>query len=149
MFDSIAEQAKEKDGVNMRLHFNDLIKYIFNLALMGLGVLLLNTCGTASTPSGEASPVPVAQSTPSPAVATTPAVGATRNTLTREQYVRAMACAAEQAAPGARFRFQSQWTAYQDSSAQASWDQAMAMGGDGQYIIYTQAVSLGCLGTEA
>ena len=119
----------------------------------GLCALSLSACGTpanvntATNPAtGPSASVETIAQAEANVTADTPTVGATRNTLTREQYVSAMACAAERAAPGSKFRFKSQWTAYQDASAQTSWDQAMALGGDGQYILYTQAVSLGCLG---
>lgn len=118
-----------------------------------LCALLLSACGAPANVNTSASPNPgpnasaqtLAQAEAN-VTADTPPVGATVNTLSRTQYVNAMACAAERAAPGTKFRFKSQWTAYQDASAQASWDQAMALGGEGQYIVYSQAVSLGCLG---
>ncbi len=131
--------------------------HVIKTLFCGLCAFSLSACGssasvnTAATPTANSAAGPNASAetlaeAEANVAAQTPPVGATRNTLTREQYVSAMACAAERAAPGSKFRFKSQWTAYQDASAQASWNQAMASGGDGQYIVYTQAVSLGCLG---
>lgn len=119
-----------------------------SLTLLTLGLLsCLSACGT---PNGEptAEPQPTPQETASSNVTVSEGlkVGATIDNLSREQYVNAMACAAEKAAPGSKFRFKSQWDAYQSPLSEASFNNAMAMGGDGKFILYTQAVSLGCLG---
>jgi hypothetical protein len=121
--------------------------------LMLITLSLFAACGT---PNGESTSTPQPSPQQSPQQTSTASsnitvseglqVGATVDTLSREQYVNAMACAAEKAAPGSKFRFKSQWTAYQSPLSEASFNNAMAMGGDGQFIIYTQAISLGCLG---
>ena len=57
-----------------------------------------------------------------------------------------MQCAADRAVKGTKFRFKSQVSAYESPLSEESFNNAMAMGDDGKYILYTQAVSLGCLG---
>jgi hypothetical protein len=117
-----------------------------------LVLITLSLFAACGTPNGESSSTP--QSAPQQSSAASSnitvseglRVGATRDNLSREQYVNAMACAAEKAAPESKFRFQSQWVAYQSASSEASFNNAMALGGEGQFRIYTQAISLGCLG---
>ncbi len=67
--------------------------------------------------------------------------------ITRTQYVNAMNCAADKAAPGSKFRFKSQATAYDNPASEASFNNAMgASDGNAKYMLYTQALSLGCTG---
>lgn len=113
--------------------------------LMLITLSLFVACGT---PNGESSSTSQQDSAASSNITVSEGlrVGATVDNLSREQYVNAMACAAEKAAPDKKFRFQSQWAAYQSLSSEASFNNAMALGGEGQFRIYTQAISLGCLG---
>lgn len=118
--------------------------------LLSCGLLIcLSACGSSNgEPTSTPQPSPQQSSSASSNVTVSEGlrVGATIDNLSREQYVNAMACAAEKAAPGSKFRFKSQWSAYQSPVSEASFNNAMAMGGDGIFIIYTQAVSLECLG---
>lgn len=123
--------------------------------LILLSLCILSACGT---PNGETTIPPTPQATPqsspqeipvSPTIGKVPADSQgqfTMDLLSREQYVNAMACAAEKAAPGSKFRFKSQWSAYQSPLSEDSYNNAIAVGGDGQFILYTQAISLGCPG---
>lgn len=114
--------------------------------------LCIGSLSACSSPNGESTPQSASQNTTATAandnitVSEGLKVGATRDSLTREQYVRAMQCAADRAVEGTKFRFKSQVSAYESPLSEASFNNAMAMGDDGKYILYTQAVSLGCLG---
>lgn len=114
--------------------------------------LCIGSLCACSSPNGEDTPQNTSQSSNATSansnitVSEGLKVGATRDSLTREQYVRAMQCAAERAVEGTKFRFKSQVSAYESPLSEESFNNAMAMGDDGKYILYTQAVSLGCLG---
>lgn len=113
--------------------------------------LCIGSLSACSSPNGESTPQNASQNNTTAAnsnitVSQGLKVGATRDSLTREQYVRAMQCAADRAVEGTKFRFKSQVSAYESPLSEESFNNAMAMGDDGKYILYTQAVSLGCLG---
>lgn len=128
------------------------MKNRFILLMTGLSLSTLSACeGSARNPvtpeSTQTTPQATPQTTPSTIgqVPADPQGQFTMDMLSREQYVNAMACAAEKAAPGSKFRFKSQWNAYQSPDAEAAFNNAIALGGDGQFILYTQAIGLGCL----
>lgn len=66
--------------------------------------------------------------------------------LSRTQFISAMTCAEGKADAGKKSIFTGQKTVFSSAGSEASFNTVMGLGGGGQYVIYKEAVALGCPG---
>jgi hypothetical protein len=66
--------------------------------------------------------------------------------LSRTQFLSAMTCAEAKADAGQKSIFIGQKSAFSDPGTEASFNTVMGLGGGGQYVIYKEAVAIGCTG---
>lgn len=79
-------------------------------------------------------------------VATDASLAIEAKNLSRTQFLSAMTCAEAKADSGKKSIFVGQKAAFSDAGTEASFNTVMGLGGGGQYVIYKEAVAMGCTG---